>query len=149
VNRLAPPSSDPGPITEREWESLARFRRELRRFLRFSEAAARASGLTPQQHQLLLALRGAPGRAWLSVSELADALQESHHGVVGLVDRLERRGLVVRQPHAPDRRTVEVHLTPAGEALLVRLTLAHRAELARMRDVFEALVHLSDPPPTA
>ena len=133
------------PISARDWETLAAFRRELRGFLRFSEEAARRHGLTPQQHQLLLAIKGTPGRDWLSIRELAEDLKESHHGVVGLVDRLERGGFVARAPHAQDRRTVEVRLTEAGEDVLVHLTLAHRQELRQMAEIWHALSQLGGP----
>ncbi|MCL6562937.1 MAG: MarR family transcriptional regulator [Firmicutes bacterium] len=132
------PETDHG-ITKRDYEVLARFRTALRRFLRFSEEAARAAGLTPQQHQLLLAVQGMPGREWATVRELADALQLQHHSVVGLVDRLEQLGLVARRAHAADHRAVEVHLTPQGLRQLAALTAAHRAELRRMRAVWQEL----------
>lgn len=126
-------------VTKRDYEVLARFRAALRRFLRFSEDAARAAGLTPQQHQLLLAVQGMPGRDWATMRELAEVLQIQHHSVVGLVDRLERAGLVVRQGHAADHRVVEVHLTPQGLHRLAALTAVHRAELRRMRAVWQEL----------
>ena len=69
---------------------LARFRYELRKFLRFSEQAARNAGLTPQQHQLLLGVAGFTGRGWATISELAEFLQERHNAVVGLVDAPEQ-----------------------------------------------------------
>jgi DNA-binding MarR family transcriptional regulator len=130
------------PVTKSDYEVLARFRAGLRRFLRFSEQAARAAGLTPQQHQLLLAVKGTPGREWASIRELADSLQLRHQSVVGLIDRTERLGLTQRRPHPEDQRVVEVHLTAQGEAVLQALTLSHRAELQRMRHVWEQLAAL-------
>lgn len=112
-----------------EFESLATFRYTLRRFLRFSESAARAEGLTPQQHELLLAIKGFPGDAAPSVSDLAQRLQLCTQSMVGLLDRAEALDLVRRMPDDADRRRVRVALTPAGDAKLHRLSLQHRAEL--------------------
>src|SRR5436305_6662661 len=85
-------------ISKSEYEALAAFRAALRRFLHFSEQGAREAGLTPQQHQLLLAVKGQPGRDWATVSDLAEALQISHHAAVGLVDRCARAELAQRVP---------------------------------------------------
>lgn len=111
---------------------LARFRYHLRQFLRFSEKAARAAGVTPQQHQLLLGVAGHTGRGWATIGELAEFLQERHNAVVGLVDRAARRGLVRKQPGEQDRRFVCVYLTPRGTALLTRLSQLHREEAERL-----------------
>src|SRR6516165_11082932 len=100
---------------------LAAFRYQLRRFLRFSEKAARASGLTPQQHQLLLGVAGYTGRGWATVSELAEFLQERHNAVVGLVVRAVRRGLVRKERAGRDRRFVRVYLTGEGQRTLDEL----------------------------
>jgi DNA-binding MarR family transcriptional regulator len=107
------------------------FRYQLRRFLGFSERAARASGLTPQQHQLLLGVAGYTGRGWATISELAEFLQERHNAVVGLVERSARRGLVRKEPGLTDRRFVRVLLTDKGLKILEKLTRVHREELAR------------------
>lgn len=119
------------PVSKQEYVALAEFRHGLRKFLRFSEEAARDHGLTPQQHQLLLAIKGIPDRDWAMVSELADRLQLQQHSVVGIIDRSEQANLVMRRAHGEDHRVTEVHLTPAGEQVLERLTLAHREELRR------------------
>lgn len=113
---------------------LAVFRYELRQFLRFSEKAARAAGITPQQHQLLLGVAGFTGRGWATISELAEFLQERHNAVVGLVERAQRRGLVTKKMIALDRRFVRVQLTSQGKRTLVRLAALHRKELARFQD---------------
>lgn len=118
-------------ITRAQIENLAEFRYALRQFLRFSERAARRAGLTPQQHQLLLAIKGMPGRDWAVVTELAERLQMSHHGTVALITRAQRLGLVRRQRGEVDRRTVEVRLTPRGEHTIARLAALHAAELGR------------------
>ncbi|HXH29123.1 MAG TPA: MarR family transcriptional regulator, partial [Candidatus Polarisedimenticolia bacterium] len=106
------------PVGHDEHRLLASFRYSLRLFLRFSEEAARRCGLTPQQHQALLAVKGFPGRDRVTVSELAERLQVRHHSAVGLVDRLSARGLVARRSASEDRRRVYVEVTPRGSALL-------------------------------
>jgi DNA-binding MarR family transcriptional regulator len=116
--------SEPATLRRMAW-----FRYRLRRFLRFSERAARTCGVTPQQHQLLLGVAGYTGRGWATISELAEFLQERHNAVVGLVQRAESRGLVCKQPGAADRRYVRVRLTPRGQAALERLTSMHLEEL--------------------
>lgn len=130
-------------ISKDQYEVLATFRRELRHFLRFSERAARQVGLTPQQHQLLLAIKGFPGRDWATVSELSDALALRHHSVVGIVDRSCRAGIVVRREHVEDRRFIEVALTAHGEQLLAALTESHLDELRRLLPTLSKLVHPS------
>ena len=116
-------------LTKADYELLAQFRYTLRRFLGFSEAAALARGVTPQQYQALLAIEGFPGRDWVTVGELAEQMQVAHHSAVGLVDRLAAVRLVRRTPAKADRRRVEVHLTAKGLAVLEKLLRAHRAEL--------------------
>src|SRR5260370_37953633 len=96
-------------ISKVEYEALAACWHALRRFLRFSEEGARAAGLTPQQHQLLLVVKGQPGRDWASVSDLAESLQIRHHAAVGLLNRCERAGLAVRSQGPNDRRQVMVN----------------------------------------
>ena len=112
-----------------EYRRLAEFRYQIRRFLQFSEQAARDAGLEPQQHQLLLAVRGLPSGLQPTIGELAKRLLLRHHSTVELVDRLEQLGAVRREPDPEDGRAVLVRLTRKGEALLHRLTVAHREEL--------------------
>lgn len=113
-----------------DYVALARFRFELRRFLHFSEVAAHAAGIEPQQHQLLLALRGLPTPDEPpTVGNIAAWLAIQHHSAVELVDRAVARGLVRRDHDARDRRRVLVQLTPGGQALLDKLSVAHRDEL--------------------
>jgi DNA-binding MarR family transcriptional regulator len=116
-------------ITKAQYETLARFRYTLRRFLHFSEEAAHTAGLAPQQHQALLAIRGFPGRDRVTIGELAEQLQVRHHSAVGLVDRLVAEELVVREPSDTDRRRVYVRLTDEGEHVLEKLSTAHRVQL--------------------
>ena len=110
-------------------DSLEEFRYQIRRFLDFSRRAARAAGLAPQQHQMLLVLAGSPRGRDLHIRLLADRLLLNHNTAVELVNRLERRGLARRVPHPPDRRQVGVHLTTRGARLLARLTRHHLVEL--------------------
>jgi DNA-binding MarR family transcriptional regulator len=112
--------------------NLARFRYHLRQFLRFSEQAARAEGITPQQHQLLLGIAGYTDREWATIGELAEFLQERHNAVVGLVERAAKRGLVRKVQGELDRRFVRVHLTNGGEAVLARLSQLHLDEAGRL-----------------
>ena len=119
----------PSELTLADYRALADFRYQLRRFLHFSESAAREGGLEPQQHQLLLAVKGAPGGQPPTIGMLAERLQLRHHSTVELVDRMEDRKLVRRARAGEDRRQVLVSLTDAGESLLARLSAAHRAEL--------------------
>lgn len=113
--------------------TLAEFRYQIRRFLRFSEQAARSAGVTPQQHQLLLGVAGFTGRGWATITELAEFLQERHNAVVELVDRASRRGLVSREAVARDHRFVRVQLTARGRRILSKLAALHRGELERLQ----------------
>ena len=116
--------------THLNYTALARFRRELRRFLTFSERAAREFGVDPQQHQLLLALRGLPTPTKPpTIGNIAEWLVIQHHSAVELVDRAGARGLVRRVEDPEDRRRVLVEITSLGEALLADLSRLHRAEL--------------------
>jgi DNA-binding MarR family transcriptional regulator len=123
-------------MTKRQYEQLAAFRYQLRRYLRYSERITRKHGMTPLQYQLMLQVKGFPGRDWATVTELADRLQATHHGVVALLNRCEQRGLLERRRMAEDRRTVQVRLTPAGEKSLTRLAQLHRDELMALRGKF-------------
>lgn len=107
---------------------MARFRYALRRFLRFSEEAARRCGVTPQQHQLMLGIAGYTGRGSATVSELAEFLQERPHSVVGLIERAVQHGLVRRTQDETDRRVVNVSLTPGGREILSNLARLHQQE---------------------
>jgi DNA-binding MarR family transcriptional regulator len=109
--------------------ALADFRYEIRRFLSFSEQAARDSGIEPQQHQALLAIKGLPPGRRATVGVLSERLQIQHHSAVELSVRLEAKGLIRRARSRRDRREVLLSLTRRGEKLLRELTLPHRAEL--------------------
>jgi len=116
-------------LSQTDYRSLAEFRYRVRQFLHFSEGAARDAGINPAQHQLLLALRGIPAGTAPSVGNLAKRLMLRHHSAVELIDRLEHRGFVRRAPSGFDRRQVLIEITAAGERVLERLSLIHRAEL--------------------
>jgi len=118
-------------IRDEDYETLAAFRYQLRRFLRFSEKAAAASGLSVQQYQALLAIRAEPG-ANILIGELAERLLLQPHSATGLVDRLQRLGVVRRTPAPDDRRQTRVTLTTHGEQILASLAATHRQELARI-----------------
>jgi DNA-binding MarR family transcriptional regulator len=120
-------------LSKAEFEKMAQLRYQLRRFLRFSEELTRKCGVTPLQYQLMLQIKGFPGRDWATVVELAERLQAKHNGVVALVSRCEAAGLVARSASQSDLRLVEVRLTPEGESRLVQLAQLHRTELASMQ----------------
>ncbi len=119
-------------LTLVDYQSLAELRYEIRRFLHFSEQAAREAGLEPRQHQLMLTLKGLPVGTRPRIGELAERLQIQHHSTVELVNRLAAGGYVKRHRAGEDRREVLLSLTPKGEKILRDLSLHHKAEL-RMR----------------
>jgi DNA-binding MarR family transcriptional regulator len=127
------------PLSQEDYEMLAALRYALRRFMRFSERSAQRAGITPQQHQALLAIKGFPGGDYMTVSELAEWLQLRHHSTGELVNRLEAQGLVERTHATDDRRQVHLSLTLHGEEMLAGLSAAHRAEL---RQIGPELNHL-------
>lgn len=137
------PADDHKPtkrISDEEYRQLATWRFALRRFLQFSERAAAELGVTAQQYQTMLAIRGFPGRSRLTVGELAERMCIQHHSAVGLVDRLAERELVRRVASRGDRRHVFVELTPHGERILEELANIHRAELRRIKPELFAFV---------
>ncbi len=116
-------------ISASDYRALATFRYEIRRFLAFSEKAARDAGIEPQQHQLLLAVRGLPEGTRPTIGAVAERLCVQHHTTVALVDKLEARGLIERERAAEDRREVLLRLTRDGEAILRGLSALHRQQL--------------------
>jgi DNA-binding MarR family transcriptional regulator len=115
--------------TRFDYETLAEFRYQIRKFLHFSEDAARAQVLNSQQHQLMLALKGLPADTRPTVGAIAERLHLRHHSTVELLDRLADRGYIARGSDPADRRVVLVRLTSRGEAVLRKLTRIHRKEL--------------------
>lgn len=132
------------PLTDAQYRALARFRHALRVFQRFSEQAARAHGLTPAQHQLLLAVRGFDGDGAPSVSEVAELLQLNVNSAGELVDRACAKDLLEREQDPHDGRRALLVLTPAAEATLADLSLLHRAELQRFRQTMNDVLHWLD-----
>lgn len=121
--------TDINDLQTADYQALAEFRYQIRRFLRFSEEAARQAGLEPQHHQLMLAVKGAGKGDGPRIAYLAERLQLQHHSAVELVDRLAKRGLIKRSRSEEDRREVHVKLTAQGERILKQLTLDNREEL--------------------
>lgn len=124
-------------LKKSDFETLSDFRYQLRCFLRFSEELTQRHGITHLQYLLLLHLKGYRGRAWATISELSARLQAHHHGVVSLVSRCEKLGLVYREQGKVDRREVEVHLTPTGGKMVQKLARAHRDELLKLQGIFQ------------
>jgi DNA-binding MarR family transcriptional regulator len=124
---------------------LAQFRYALRKFLRFSENAARESGVTPQQHQLMLGVAGFTGRGSATVSELAEFLQEKPHSVVGLIERAVQNGLMRRVPDKADRRVVNVMLTAKGRDILAQLSQLHLQEAMRVQQFLAERIAIGSP----
>ncbi len=123
-------------LSKQELVTLSNFRFQLAGFLRFSERASRAAEITPKQYLLLLHICGTPGRDWATVGELAVRLQSSAHGTVALVNRCMRSRLVSKCRNREDARRVEVHATPRGRQLLMRIAARHRTELQSLREVW-------------
>lgn len=123
-----------------EYEALAAFRYALRSFTAFSEASAHQAGLTPQQHQTLLTIKGSRGGGPLSVGEIAERMHTRAHSAVELITRLERLGMVARANDPADRRRVLVSLTPAAEQILRDLSAVHLRELRAIRPVLLELL---------
>jgi DNA-binding MarR family transcriptional regulator len=128
-----------------DYRALAEFRYQIRCFLSFSERAARSAGIEPQQHQLLLALKGLPVDRRATVGALAERLCLAHHTTVELVNRLEASAWVERSRSTHDKREVIVSLTPAGEGLLASLSRLHQEQLRSvgplLRDALEAILN--------
>lgn len=120
-------------MSKDDYATLLGFRSDLRRFLRWSEEQARAEGLTPSQHQLLLAVKGHRGPDGPTIGELAEYLALRHHSAVGLIDRAESSGLVERSRDPHDHRVIRLQLTTAGDDLIRRLSQAHLEELRQLR----------------
>jgi DNA-binding MarR family transcriptional regulator len=136
----------PRTISRRDYEVLAELRFQIRRFLAFSEEAARRAGVEPQQHQLLLAIKGHPSGEAPTIGACAERLLIRHHSAVELVNRAEQQGLLSREPSTTDRRAVTLSVTPQGERLLRDLTRAHRDELrAAAPSLVRALTSILQP----
>src|SRR5947209_18984036 len=129
------------PLADEEYTKLLAFRTGLRQFLRWSEDQAATVGLTPAQHQLLLAIRGHPDSRGPSVGELADYLCTRHHSAVQLIDRTEQLGLIARnRSDSDDRRVVRITLTETARDKLTLLSTTHVEELRQLATLVNALV---------
>jgi DNA-binding MarR family transcriptional regulator len=128
-------------LSTRDYRALAALRYEIRKFLAFSERAARGAGLEPQQHQLLLALRGLPEGARPTIGAVAERLCVQHHSAVALVDKLEAAGLLARERGTLDRRQVLLQLTAAGKTMLGRLSALHREQLRQVGPDMATALH--------
>jgi DNA-binding MarR family transcriptional regulator len=122
----------PNKLSKADYEVMADFRYQIRRYLRFSEEVSQQHGITVLQYLLLLQLKGYPGRDWATIAELAERLQAHHHGTVNLVTRCEKAGLVERRKGDGDQRFVQVCLLPKGEKLLSKIALLHRDQLINL-----------------
>lgn len=126
--------SQESTLDKSDFEQLSQFRYRLRCFLRHSENICRRYELTPLQYQLLLHLRGFPGRDWATIGELAERLQAKHHGVVALIDRCEQLALVERRRGREDRRQIEVHLLEEGVKRVTQIAQTHQPELRHLQE---------------
>lgn len=139
---------DQSDLSPGAFQQLAEFRYRIRQFLHFSEEAARAHGIEPQQHQLLLALKGLPPGARPTIGTLSSRLCLKHHSTVELVDRLVERGAVTRHHNKEDRREVLVALTARGERLLRSVSVLHWQELQAagptLSEALQAIAHHAD-----
>ncbi|HEX4809735.1 MAG TPA: MarR family transcriptional regulator [Bryobacteraceae bacterium] len=132
-----------------EYREIAEFRYRIRQLLHFSEEVARANGIEPQQHQLLLAVKGLPEGTRPTITALSARLCLRHHSTVELIDRLVTHGAITRVHNPEDGREVLLELTSHGEELLRKLSIQHWQELQRsgpaLADSLRAMVQHSPP----
>lgn len=134
------PKSRARPLTDHDYERLSEFRYLLRRFLIFNEDAAEQAGLTIQQHQALLAIKGSGPAKAMTIGDLAKRLCIRHHSGVGLINRLLSKSLIRRRTGSEDRRQVFLVLTPKAEKLLAQLSASHRDEIQRLAPLLKTLL---------
>jgi DNA-binding MarR family transcriptional regulator len=140
IDPKARPRKGSGTIRQSDYRRLSQFRYLIRCFLEFSQVKARESGLTPRQHQALLAIKGFPVDRPVTVGDLAERLRVRHHSAVELVDRLGESGLVIRDQDKDDQRRVFLRLTELAEDRLAELSAAHLDELARIEPMLLRLL---------
>jgi DNA-binding MarR family transcriptional regulator len=147
VIRYKLPTKPAADISLSSYRALAEFRHQIRLFLHFSEEAARQAGIEPQQHQLLLAIKGIPIDTQPTIGRIAERLQIRHHSAVELVNRLTEHGAILRETNPDDGREVRLRLTRDGERLLRKLSIAHHNELEKagpaLRDALDAVLELA------
>ena len=130
-----------------DYETLAAFRYQMRKFLRFSKDLLSSEDLTPDQYQALLAICAGAGNGRLSIRDLAEQLQVRHHSTVGIVDQLVARGAVVREVAPDDRRKILLTLTEKGTEIIARLAPPHRQALSRLcPEMIDTLQRISAEP---
>ncbi|AZO12247.1 MULTISPECIES: helix-turn-helix domain-containing protein [unclassified Mesorhizobium] len=140
-------SQKPRPsISQAEYQRLSEFRYLIRRFLEFSQLQANEAGLTPRQHQALLAIKGYPSGGPVTVGDLAERLRIRHHSAVELVNRLCEAGLVTRDQDKADNRRVLLQLTPLADDRLADLSAAHLDELSRIEPMLRRLLSRREQP---
>jgi DNA-binding MarR family transcriptional regulator len=127
-------------ISQADYQRLSEFRYLIRRFLEFSQTQANEAGLTPRQHQAMLAIKGFPGGGPVTIGDLAQRLRIRHHSTVELVDRLSEAGLVIRDHDKDDQRRVFLKLTGHAEERLAELSAAHLDELDRIEPMLGRLL---------
>ena len=132
-------------ISQADYQRLSEFRYLIRRFLEFSQIQANDAGLTPRQHQALLAIKGYPGGGPVTVGDLAERLRIRHHSAVELVNRLAEAGLVVRDQDKADNRRVLLQLTPLADDRLADLSATHLDELSRIEPMLRRLLSRHEP----
>ncbi len=126
-------------LTDEDYQRLLELKTGLKHYLRWSEQAAKKNGITPAQHELLLAVKGYSGQQGPSISNVAEYLLLRHHSAVGLADRAEKAGLLIRKADSDDRRVVRLRLSPKGNRILEKLSALHREELARLSQKGQSL----------
>jgi len=137
----------PRPLQPVEYESLAEFRYQIRKFLRHMDKEVRAVGINPQQYQVLLAIKGLPQGKMTTVGAIAERLQVNHNSMVELLNRCEQRELITRTRSSADRRRVELAITPHGDELLGKLARASRQELRSIsKTLVRSVEQLIQPP---
>ncbi|RWA72512.1 MarR family transcriptional regulator [Mesorhizobium sp. M1C.F.Ca.ET.193.01.1.1] len=132
-------------ISQADYQRLSEFRYLIRRFLEFSQLQANEAGLTPRQHQALLAIKGYPGGGPVAIGDLAERLRIRHHSAVELVNRLSEAGLVARDQDKADNRRVLLQLTPLADDRLAELSAAHLDELSRIEPMLRRLLSRQEP----
>lgn len=136
-------------LSDEDYWRLLEFRTAIRKFLKYSETQAAKLGLTPTQHQLLLAIRGYRPHGGPTIGDVAECLLIKHHSAVELVDRAEQAGLVKRKQNPSDQRVVRLALTRSGASKLERISTANLAEVGRLgpefNEVWDAIEHLREP----
>jgi DNA-binding MarR family transcriptional regulator len=129
-------------LDQADYEALSEFRYQIRCFLEFSQNEARAAGLTPRQHQALLALKGFPKNRLITIGDLAERLRIRHHSAAELVDRLSEARLVARGHDPNDQRRVALTLTARAEEYLAGLSAVHLEELKKIKPVLDKILFL-------